>query len=115
MEKDFKKDLKKNSLRNLEANSRTDIEKHQEKGSDAHTSLYNESLAMHKKFGGVLEVESKVRLRTIHDLSVVYTPGVAEPCRKISEDPELVYLYTLKRNTIAVVTDGSAVLGLGNI
>ncbi len=63
----------------------------------------------------VLEVASKVRLRTIHDLSVVYTPGVAEPCRKISTNPDLAYFYTLKKNTVAVVTDGSAVLGLGNI
>ncbi|PAV11733.1 malate dehydrogenase [Methanosarcina spelaei] len=91
------------------------MEKHQEKGNDAHTSLYQESLAVHRRFGGVLEVASKVSLQTIHDLSVAYTPGVAEPCRKIIKDPELVYLYTLKRNTIAVVTDGSAVLGLGNI
>ena len=70
---------------------------------------------MHRNFGGVLEVASKVPLQTIHNLSVAYTPGVAAPCRKISEDKELVYLYTLKRNTVAVVTDGSAVLGLGNI
>src|SRR5690606_8701283 len=62
-----------------------------------------------------LEVASKIRLRTIHDLSVAYTPGVAEPCRKVSEDPERAYLYTLKGKTIAVVTDGSAVLGFGNI
>ncbi|WP_349680980.1 MULTISPECIES: NADP-dependent malic enzyme [unclassified Methanosarcina] len=91
------------------------MKKYQEKNSDPHTSLYQESLAVHRRLGGVLEVASKVRLQTIHDLSIAYTPGVAEPCRKIIEDPELVYLYTLKRNTIAVVTDGSAVLGLGNI
>ena len=70
---------------------------------------------MHRRLGGVLEVTSKVRLRTIHDLSIAYTPGVAEPCRKISRNPDLAYLYTLKKNTVAVVTDGSAVLGLGNI
>ncbi len=92
-----------------------DAGKYQEKDNDTHISLYKESLAIHRQLGGVLEVASKIRLRTIHDLSVAYTPGVAEPCRKISEDPELAYLYTLKRNTIAVVTDGSAVLGLGNI
>ena len=116
-------DLKKNSEKNLEKNSKitlekdsgTDLEKHQEKSDDEHTSLYQESLAVHRRLGGVLEVASKVSLQTIHDLSVAYTPGVAEPCRKIIKDPELVYLYTLKRNTIAVVTDGSAVLGLGNI
>lgn len=92
-----------------------DAGKYQEKDNDTHISLYKESLAIHRQLGGVLEVASKIHLRTIHDLSVAYTPGVAEPCRKISEDPELAYLYTLKRNTIAVVTDGSAVLGLGNI
>jgi len=120
---DLEEDLKQNSERDLEKDSPgdlkkdagRDLKKKQEKGSDAHTSLYRESLAMHRRLGGVLEVASKVRLHTIHDLSVAYTPGVAEPCRKISDDPELVYLYTLKRNTVAVVTDGSAVLGLGNI
>jgi len=99
----------------LKKDSVEDLKKYQEKNSDPHTSLYQESLAVHRRLGGVLEVASKVRLQTIHDLSIAYTPGVAEPCRKIIEDPELVYLYTLKRNTIAVVTDGSAVLGLGNI
>jgi malate dehydrogenase (oxaloacetate-decarboxylating) len=86
-----------------------------EDDKDIHASLYQESLAMRRRLGGVLEVASKVRLRTIHDLSVTYTPGVAEPCRKISRNPDLAYLYTLKKNTVAVVTDGSAVLGLGNI
>lgn len=99
----------------MKKDSVEDLKKYPEKNSDPHTSLYQESLAVHKRLGGVLEVASKVRLQTIHDLSIAYTPGVAEPCRKIIEDPELVYLYTLKRNTIAVVTDGSAVLGLGNI
>lgn len=90
-------------------------EKDTKRDNDTHASLYQESLAMHRRLGGVLEVASKVHLRTLHDLSVAYTPGVAEPCRKISENPNLVYLYTLKKNTVAVVTDGSAVLGLGNI
>jgi malate dehydrogenase (oxaloacetate-decarboxylating) len=105
-EKESEKDLK----RNLEENSerKNDI-------NDTHASLYEESLAMHRRLGGVLGVASKVHLRTIHDLSIAYTPGVAEPCRKISIDPDLAYLYTLKKNTVAVVTDGSAVLGLGNI
>jgi len=101
--------------KNSERDSQKDSEKGMEKDSDIHASLYQESLAMHRRLEGVLEVASKVRLRTIHDLSVAYTPGVAEPCRKISENPSLVYLYTLKKNTVAVVTDGSAVLGLGNI
>jgi len=115
LKKNSGKDLVKNSKKTLETDSRTDLKKHQEKSGDEHTSLYQESLAVHRRLGGVLEVASKVSLQTIHDLSVAYTPGVAEPCRKIIKDPELVYLYTLKRNTIAVVTDGSAVLGLGNI
>lgn len=99
----------------MKKDSVEDLKRYPEKNIDPHTSLYQESLAVHRRLGGVLEVASKVRLQTIHDLSIAYTPGVAEPCRKIIEDPELVYLYTLKRNTIAVVTDGSAVLGLGNI
>jgi malate dehydrogenase (oxaloacetate-decarboxylating) len=103
--------MEKNSKRD----SQKDSGKGMEKDIDTHASLYQESLAMHRRLEGVLEVASKVRLRTIHDLSVAYTPGVAEPCRKISENPNLVYLYTLKKNTVAVVTDGSAVLGLGNI
>jgi malate dehydrogenase (oxaloacetate-decarboxylating) len=97
--------------RNFEGNP----EHNSAEDTDIHASLYQESLAMRRRLGGVLEVASKVRLRTIHDLSVAYTPGVAEPCRKISENPDLAYLYTLKKNTVAVVTDGSAVLGLGNI
>ncbi len=107
--------MKTDSGKNLKKDSVEDLKKYPEKNIDPHTSLYQESLAVHRRLGGVLEVASKVRLQTIHDLSIAYTPGVAEPCRKIIEDPELVYLYTLKRNTIAVVTDGSAVLGLGNI
>ncbi|MGA9189904.1 MAG: NADP-dependent malic enzyme [Methanosarcina sp.] len=99
----------------LEKDSGMNSEKDPKEDRDMHASFYRESLAMHRRFGGVLEVASKVRLRTIHDLSVAYTPGVAEPCRKISAEPDLVYLYTLKKNTVAVVTDGSAVLGLGNI
>ncbi|HPS89855.1 MAG TPA: NADP-dependent malic enzyme [Methanosarcina vacuolata] len=115
LKKNSGKDLEKNSKKNLETDSGKGLEKYQEKGTDPHTSLYQESLAVHRRLGGVLEVASKVSLQTIHDLSVAYTPGVAEPCRKIVKDPELAYLYTLKRNTIAVITDGSAVLGLGNI
>ncbi|AKB47684.1 NAD-dependent malic enzyme [Methanosarcina sp. Kolksee] len=115
LKKNSGKDLEKNSEKTLEKDSRKGLEKYQEKGTDPHTSLYQESLAVHRRLGGVLEVASKVSLQTIHDLSVAYTPGVAEPCRKIVKDPELAYLYTLKRNTIAVITDGSAVLGLGNI
>ncbi|MDD4351502.1 MAG: NADP-dependent malic enzyme [Candidatus Gracilibacteria bacterium] len=74
-----------------------------------------ESLKIHEQHKGKLEIKSKVEVRNIEELSVAYTPGVAEPCRKIAENSEDAYKYTIKANTIAVVTDGSAVLGLGNI
>ncbi len=73
------------------------------------------ALEVHKKYKGKLEVVSKVPLRNIHDMSLFYTPGVAEPCKEIFKNPELAYSYTSKGNTIAIVTDGSAVLGLGDI
>ncbi|MGP8337020.1 MAG: NAD(P)-dependent malic enzyme [Methanosarcinaceae archaeon] len=78
-------------------------------------SIYEESLRVHELHQGVLEISSKVPLKTIHDLSVDYTPGVAEPCREIAKHEDNVYTYTSKGNLVAVVTDGSAVLGLGNI
>ena len=73
------------------------------------------SIALHKKYRGKLEIKSKVPLKNIEDLSTAYTPGVAAPCLEIARDPKLAYKYTMKGNTVAVVTDGSAVLGLGNI
>ena len=76
---------------------------------------YKESLKLHEKHQGKLAVVSKVPLKNKDDLSTAYTPGVAEPCREINKDPELVYKYTAKGNTVAVISDGSAVLGLGNI
>jgi malate dehydrogenase (oxaloacetate-decarboxylating) len=77
---------------------------------------YNEeSLKMHEKFRGKLEVRSKVSVENRDELSTAYTPGVAEPCRKIHANTEDVYRYTAKGNLVAVLTDGSAVLGLGNI
>ncbi|MGE3279231.1 MAG: NADP-dependent malic enzyme [Candidatus Altimarinota bacterium] len=77
---------------------------------------YNEkALELHKKHQGKIEVTSKVPLETQEDLSVSYTPGVAEPCRRIAENKDEVYTYTSKGNMVAVVSDGSAVLGLGNI
>lgn len=76
---------------------------------------YKESLKMHEEHKGKMAVASKVKVETKDDLSTAYTPGVAEPCRKIKEDPENVYKYTNKSNIVAVVSDGSAVLGLGNI
>ncbi len=77
---------------------------------------YNKlALDMHEKNRGKIEVISKVEIKTREDLSTAYTPGVAEPCRKIAENKEDVYKYTSKGNLVAVVSDGSAVLGLGNI
>ena len=78
-------------------------------------SLKEDALALHKKRKGKLAVKSKVPLKTMQDLSLAYTPGVAEVCLAIAADKKTVYDYTMKRNTVAVVTDGSAVLGLGNI
>ncbi len=76
---------------------------------------FEESLKLHEKTKGKIEVVSKFKVETKEDLSLAYTPGVAEPCRKIHENEEAVYKYTSKGNIVAVVTDGSAVLGLGNI
>lgn len=77
---------------------------------------YNQrSLEEHEKFKGKISVVSKVPLETKDDLSTYYSPGVAEPCRKISDNPEDVYKYTAKGNLVAVVSDGTAVLGLGDI
>lgn len=74
-----------------------------------------QSLDAHKKYAGKLAITSKMPLDTREDLSIAYTPGVAEPCRKIAEDPSKAYDYTWKSNAVAVISDGSAVLGLGNI
>ncbi len=77
---------------------------------------YNEeALKMHEKFKGKLEVKSKVKIENRDDLSIAYTPGVAEPCKKIHENVDDVYKYTAKGNLVAIVSDGTAVLGLGNI
>ncbi len=76
---------------------------------------YKASLKMHEEHKGKMAVASKVKVENKDDLSTAYTPGVAEPCRKIHENPEDVYKYTNKSNIVAVVSDGSAVLGLGNI
>ena len=74
-----------------------------------------EALAAHEKWNGKLSTEAKSNVDSREALAIAYTPGVAEPCRKIADDKELAYKYTWKANTIAVVSDGSAVLGLGNI
>ncbi|MCH7676982.1 NADP-dependent malic enzyme [candidate division KSB1 bacterium] len=77
--------------------------------------IYEESTQLHKKLGGKLEITSKYKIKDQHDLSMVYTPGVAQACRDIAEDESKAYELTIKRNTVAIVSDGSAVLGLGNI
>lgn len=76
---------------------------------------FQESLFLHKQLKGKISVQSKFTVRTKEDLSLVYSPGVAAPCLEIAAKPETVYDYTMKGNTVAIVTDGSAVLGLGNI
>lgn len=73
------------------------------------------ALKMHEQWNGKLETTAKAHVDTREDLAIAYTPGVAEPCKVIAEDPEAAYKYTIKANTVAVVSDGSAVLGLGNI
>jgi malate dehydrogenase (oxaloacetate-decarboxylating) len=78
-------------------------------------NINKQSLILHKKYHGKLEVRSKIKLTNKLDLSLAYTPGVAEVCRVIAGDKKKVFDYTIKKNTVAVVTDGSAVLGLGNI
>jgi malate dehydrogenase (oxaloacetate-decarboxylating) len=78
-------------------------------------TLREEALHMHRINKGKLESKSKVLVRNAHDLSLAYSPGVAEPCKDIYEKPELVYEYTMKGNMVAIVSDGTAVLGLGNI
>ncbi len=73
------------------------------------------ALMMHKEWNGKLETTAKAPVKSREDLAIAYTPGVAEPCKAIAKDKELAYTYTMKANTVAVVSDGSAVLGLGNI
>jgi len=79
------------------------------------TTIYADSLAFHEKNHGKIEICSKVRLRNRRDLSLAYTPGVGEVSREIAKDPRLAWKYTIKANTIAIVSDGSRVLSLGNI
>lgn len=73
------------------------------------------ALELHRQWKGKISTEAKCEVKSREDLALAYTPGVAEPCKKIHEDPREAYTYTIKQNTIAVVSDGSAVLGLGNI
>lgn len=78
-------------------------------------NIYEESLKFHNELKGKLEITSRVKITNEKDLSLAYTPGVAEPCREIHKDPSTAYLYTRKWNTVAVISDGTAVLGLGDI
>ncbi len=80
-----------------------------------HQNFAEQALAMHKKWNGKLSTAAKSKVSSREDLAIAYTPGVAEPCKVIAKDKEAAYHYTIKANTIAVVSDGSAVLGLGNI
>ena len=77
--------------------------------------VYEKSLQLHEQWAGKLSTEPKCPVKSREDLSLAYTPGVAEPCRRIADNPADVYKYTQKGNTVAVVSDGSSVLGLGNI
>jgi len=78
-------------------------------------NIYEKSLKQHEIWKGKIELSSRVPLETIEDISIAYTPGVAQPCIEISKNPEKVFSYTRKWNTVAIVTDGSAILGLGDI
>lgn len=78
-------------------------------------NYFEEALKMHSEHKGKIEVNSKVKLETRDDLSIAYTPGVAEPCKEIAKDKKNVFKYTAKSNLVGVVSDGTAVLGLGNI
>lgn len=78
-------------------------------------TLNEKALKLHKEWNGKLETVSKIPVKSREALSLAYTPGVAEPCKEIAKDKEAAYIYTTKANTVAVISDGSAVLGLGNI
>ena len=77
--------------------------------------VYEKALLLHEQWQGKLSTELKAKLENAEDLTYAYTPGVARPCMEISKDPSLAYKYTSKANTIAVISDGTAVLGLGDI
>lgn len=85
-----------------------------EKGRNNMTNS-EKALKLHEEWNGKLETTSKCTIKTREDLALAYTPGVAEPCKVIAKDREAAYKYTIKANTVAIVSDGSAVLGLGNI
>ncbi|MBW6411796.1 NAD(P)-dependent malic enzyme [Clostridium weizhouense] len=78
-------------------------------------NIYEESLKFHEEKRGKIEIKSTCKVENANDLSLAYTPGVAEPCREIHKDPNKAYIYTRKWNSVAVISDGTAVLGLGDI
>ena len=78
-------------------------------------NVMEESLKLHEQWKGKIEVISRAKINNARDLTLAYTPGVAQPCLEIEKDPDLSYVYTRRANLVAVITDGSAVLGLGNI
>lgn len=90
------------------------INDNKQKGENPMTTN-EKALEMHANWQGKIEISAKAKVNSREDLAVAYTPGVAEPCKVIAENEEAAYIYTMKANTIAVVSDGSAVLGLGNI
>jgi malate dehydrogenase (oxaloacetate-decarboxylating) len=78
-------------------------------------NIYDESLDFHRKLNGKIEIKNKMKLNDMHDMSLAYTPGVAKACLVIKDNPDEVYQLTAKKNTVAVISDGTAVLGLGDI
>ena len=84
-------------------------------GHESEDDIYERSVVIHRQLRGKISLVSKVPVETKDDLSLAYTPGVARPCELIAKDPKLARELTIKRNTIGIVSDGSAVLGLGNI
>lgn len=91
------------------------METEMKKETGTNLTISEKALLMHEKWNGKLETVSKSPVKSREDLAIAYTPGVAEPCKAIAGDKEAAYRYTMKANTVAVVSDGSAVLGLGNI
>jgi len=79
------------------------------------TTCMSESLELHRRLRGKISIKGKAKLKTTHDLAMLYTPGVADPCKEIAKDKSLVYDLTMKHNSVAIVTDGTRVLGLGDI
>ena len=78
-------------------------------------TINEKALLLHEEWNGKIETVAKAKVNSREDLALAYTPGVAEPCKVIATDKEAAYKYTMKANTVAVISDGSAVLGLGNI